>query len=226
MISPEKLAANQANAQHSTGPQTPPQQNRDRQGADSEAASAQNARTHGLCASDRLVANEDQAEFIAMEVKLILDIGPKGELEQILFNEILTASWQLRRICRMETELSAGHDSYTALLDDEGLQKKLDRLGRHHTRFERTFHRSLKELKALQTSRAQKEEAPEENQDRPDLATPAKPASKISKRTQPASEPEPDQPITAEEYAEMDKFYAQLTEKYGLRIDNIGDKAA
>jgi hypothetical protein len=40
----------------------------------------------------------------------------------------------MRRIGRMETELSKGFDSYTALLDDDSVQKKLDRLGRHHTR--------------------------------------------------------------------------------------------
>jgi hypothetical protein len=161
-----------------------------------------------------------------MEVKLLLDVGPKGELEQILFSELVTSSWQLRRIARMETELSAGHDSYASLLDDETLQKKLDRLGRHHTRFERTFHRSLKELKALQTSRAQKEEATQENQDRPDLATPVKPESKISKRTQPASEPEPDEPISTEEYAEMDGFFVKVMEKYAMPNQNMEDKAA
>jgi hypothetical protein len=187
MISPEKLAANQANAQFSTGPRTP-------QG---KTASAQNSRTHGLCSKDRLVANEDKAEYQTMEVKLLLDIRPKGELELILFSELLTASWQLRRICRMETELSAGHDSYTALLDDEGLQKKLDRLGRHHTRFERTFHRSLKELKALQTSRAQKEAAHE---------------SSISKRSQPAAEP--------------DLTFAELADRYDKMAQEIVDKAA
>jgi hypothetical protein len=216
MISPEKLAANQANARHSTGPQTP----------EGKAASSQNSRTHGLCSKDRLVAKEDQEEFDVMEIQLQVDIHPKGELEQILFSELLTASWQLRRICRMETELSAGHDSYTALLDDENLQKKLDRLGRHHTRFERTFHRSLKELKALQTNRAQKEEAPQENSGRPDLATAVKPKSKNSERSQPASDPEADRPITEQEYAEMDGFFARMTEMYGQPNQKTDDEAA
>src|SRR5205085_8422811 len=151
---------------------------------------------------------------------------PKGELEQVLFAELLTAAWQLRRITRMETELCAGHDSYTALLDDDGLQKKLDRLGRHHTRFERTFHRSLKELKALQTNRAQKQDAPQENKDRPDLATAAKPKSKNSERTQPATEPEADRPITDQEYAEMDGFFARMMEQQGPLSQEIGEKAA
>ena len=210
-------------------------QNRDRQGA------AQNSRTHplgdpqagGFCSKDHLVANEDQQEFESMELQLVLDIGPKGQLEQILFDELLIASWQLRRIARIETELSSGHASYTALLDDESLQKKLERLGRHHTRFERTLHRSLKELKALQTNRAQREEAPEENRDRPDLASAVKPASKISKRSQPATEPEPCEPISPEawplshrHYAEMDGLFARMTEKYGASLGKVADKAA
>src|SRR5437588_4276287 len=115
MISRKKRAANKANARRSTSPRT----------SAGKAASSRNSRTHGLCSKDRLVANEDQVEFEVMEIKLLVDIGPKGELELTLFSELLTAYWQLRRICRMETELSAGHDSYTALLDDENLQKKL-----------------------------------------------------------------------------------------------------
>lgn len=205
MLSPQQFAANQANAQHSTGPRTP----------EGKAASSRNSRTHGLCSKDRLVANEDQAEFESMHVKLELDIRPKGELEQILFSELVTASWQLRRIARMETELSAGHESYTALLDDDILQKKLDRLGRHHTRFERTFHRSLKELKALQTNRAQKEEAVQQNLDRPGLALSAKAKPEISKRTQSAGETEPGQPASAEDY---DSLCRKMAEKYGFEV--------
>ena len=216
MISRKKRAANKANARRSTGPRTP----------EGKAASSGNSRTHGLCSKDRLVANEDQEEFDVMEIKLQVDIHPHGELEQILFSEILTASWQLRRICRMETELSTGRDSYAALLDDENLQKKLDRLGRHHTRFERTVHRSLKELKALQTNRAQRQDAPKENADRPDLATAAKPKSKISERTQPDHDPDVDRPITEQEYAEMDGFFAKMMQQQAQANQKIKDEAA
>ena len=113
----------------------------------------------------------------------------------------------------METELSAGHDSYTALLDDENLQKKLDRRGRHHTRFERTFHRSLKELKALQTNRAEREAVPpEERSERPPLAA----LKQISKRThQPAepAEPNDDEPLTDDEMAQIEAMQAQFDER-------------
>jgi hypothetical protein len=190
MISEAKQASNQANAQHSTGPKTAPQPNRDRDGAGSDARSAANSRKHGLCSEDILVAGEDREEFEIMQVKLQIDICPRGALEKTLFDHLVIAGWQLRRIGRMETELSAGHASYTALLEDETLQKKLDRLARHHTRFQRTFHRCLKELKALQINRAQIEAVPlQERFEHPPLA----PLKKISKRTQPPAEP--DHPI-------------------------------
>jgi hypothetical protein len=220
MISPEKLAANQANAQNSTGPKTP----------EGKATSAQNSRTHGLYSNDLLVANEDKDEFNTMHLKLEVDIRPQGALEQILFTELVIASWQLRRIGRMETELSAGHESYTALLDDEILQKKLDRLGRNHTRFERTFHRCLKELKALQTNRTLKEEAVENNDGRrtstPALAHVIAAKTKISKRTQPAAEPEPYEMMTDQENDEMQDYFQKMEEIVRNANQKIADKAA
>jgi|SRR5437016_8979723 len=54
----------------------------------------------------------------------------------------------------METELTAAAPSFSDFLADEDLAAKLDRLARHHTRLERTFYRSLRELKALQTDAA------------------------------------------------------------------------
>jgi hypothetical protein len=65
----------------------------------------------------------------------------------------LTAA-QLRNIRRMETELTASAQSYLDILDNPDLTAKLDRLARHQTRIERTFHRSLRELKSLQTDAA------------------------------------------------------------------------
>ena len=76
-------------------------------------------------------------------------------IERTLFDELVAAAWKLRRAQRLETELLFQFDDLLASLDDDKLQKKLDNLARHKTRIERTFHRSLKELKALQTNRLQ-----------------------------------------------------------------------
>src|SRR5207253_931336 len=148
MISPEKLAANQANAQHSTGPKTP----------EGKARSAANSRTHGLCAKESLVAAEEKEDFDQLQEGFNVDLSPEGAVQQTLFEEIVGAAWQMRRIRSMETEACSGHDSYTAILNDEPLQKKLERLARHKTRIERTFHRALKEFKRIHNERDKEDE--------------------------------------------------------------------
>jgi len=131
-----RLAANAANAQHSTGPRTP----------EGQARASQNARTHGLTARDLVVAPDEVQEFEELLNGYQTDVQPQGAIQQTLFDELVGAAWNLRRVRRMEAALGAS--------DDEEVQKKLDRLARHKSRIERTFHRSLKELKALQTNAA------------------------------------------------------------------------
>ena len=137
-------SANAANARLATGPKTP----------EGKARSSGNARTHGLTAKDLVIGPEDREEFDAMLADFQSDVAPQGVIQQTLFDELVSAAWNLRRIRRMETELSAGVASYLDLLDNDHTQTKLDRLARHKSRIERTFHRSLKELKALQTNQA------------------------------------------------------------------------
>jgi hypothetical protein len=140
--SPARLAANAANAQHSTGPRT----------LEGQARSSQNARTHGLTARDLIVAPNEREEFEELLNGYQTQVKPEGAIQQTLFDELVGAAWNLRRVRRMETALCPDTTSYQDLMNDDELQKKLDRLARHKTRIERTFHRSLKELKALQTN--------------------------------------------------------------------------
>src|SRR5205823_7184443 len=140
MATPEQQAANQANAKHSTGPNT----------EIGKARSALNARKHGLCSKDILIGPEEKEEFDRMGIGFYIELDPQGQVEQTLFDEIVAASWNMRRIRRLETEACSGHATYTEILNNDPLQKNLDRLARHRTRFERTFHRCMKELKAVQ----------------------------------------------------------------------------
>jgi hypothetical protein len=139
--SPAQLAANAANAQHSSGPRTP----------EGKARSSHNASKHGLTAREIIIAPGEQEEFDDLLATYQVDVKPQGAIQQTLFNQLVTAAWNLRRIGRMEAELCAG-SSYNDLLANHELQNQLDRLARHHTRIERSFHRCLKELKALQTN--------------------------------------------------------------------------
>ncbi len=158
MSSELKIETNRANAQFSTGPRT----------EEGKAASSQNARKHGLTAKNLAIKPEDREEFDEMLSGYQTQINPIGAIEQTLFDEIVTAAWNLRRIRALECSLD--------LLDPQ-----YERLARHKTRIERTFHRTLKELKILQTDRTLHARLRQDDRERtPLLASP----HKISKRSQ------------------------------------------
>lgn len=140
MSSPARQLANTSNAQLSTGPTTP----------EGKSRSSQNARNHGLTATQLVIAAEDRAEFDHFLADLQSEIRPQGQLQQILFDQLAASAWNLRRVRVMESEITA----QPGFLDDPDLAAKLDRIARHHTRIERAFHRALRELKALQTDAA------------------------------------------------------------------------
>lgn len=129
MTSEARQAANASNACLSTGPRT----------GEGKARSSQNARTHGLTATGLVIAAEDREEFDELLAQLQADIRPQGALQQILFDQLVASAWNLRRIRRMEAELTASAKTCLDLLDNPGLAAKLDRLARHQTRIERSF---------------------------------------------------------------------------------------
>ncbi len=132
-MSPASQLANTANAQLSTGPRTEA----------GKRQSSQNARTHSLTAQQPLIPDEDRAAFDELRTQLLAETKPQGALQQIVFEELLHSAWNLRRVRDMEAQLNPSAPD-----------AQLDRLARHHTRLERAFFRSLRELKALQTDAA------------------------------------------------------------------------
>ena len=164
--SPERLAANAANAQHSTGPRTP----------EGQARSSQNARTHGLTARDLVIAPDEREEFEELRNDYQTSVKPQDGIQQSLFEELVGSAWNLRRARRKEVQLY----SNTALEADQ-LGRELDRLVRYKTSIERTFHRCLKELKALQTNSVIQATLPLSVRQN---VLPLSNATEISKRTQ------------------------------------------
>ena len=140
MISENRLAANRANARLSTGPRT----------EEGKARSSQNARTHGLTARDLVVRDDEREEFQELLASFQSELDPLGALEQTLFDEIVHAAWNLRRIRRLEASLATSASD--PILDDT-LEPTLNRLARYQARFERTLSRSIRDLRALQTNR-------------------------------------------------------------------------
>jgi hypothetical protein len=139
-VSAAKLAANRANALRSTGPKT----------AEGKARVARNALRHGLTSKDLVVADADREEFEFLQAELLAEVAPETTVEALLFEQLLHAAWNLRRVRRLEAQL---YDGVTDPLADDALQAKMNMLARHHTRHERSFHRALREIKALKTQR-------------------------------------------------------------------------
>ena len=139
-VSAAKLAANRANSQLSTGPKTP----------DGRARVAKNALRHGLTSKDLIVAEDEREEFDSLQADLLAEVAPETALETLLFEQLLHAAWNLRRVRRLEAQL---YDGVTDPLADHALEAKVNTLARHQARHERAFHRALRELKALKTQR-------------------------------------------------------------------------
>jgi hypothetical protein len=140
MSSAAQLAANAANAQHSTGPRTP----------EGKERSSQNATRHGLTSTRLIVQDDEREEFEELQSSLREEVRPEGALEQDVFTQLVHASWNLRRSRRLEAEQFVGG---VDPLTDPNREKQMDRLARYQARIERSYYRALKELRALQTNR-------------------------------------------------------------------------
>ena len=93
-VSPAQLAANRANAAHSTGPKTP----------DGKARSAHNAVKHGFTASTFAVVRlEDLQEIALLKSDLLSTYLPVNSQELIALERIALAQQSMFRAARLES---------------------------------------------------------------------------------------------------------------------------
>jgi hypothetical protein len=96
-ISEQRLAANRANAQKSTGPKT----------LEGRAASRMNALKHGLLSQEVLICSphryESEEELFALHDRFRDELQPTGPLELMLCDQIVTTHWRLRRVLAAES---------------------------------------------------------------------------------------------------------------------------
>jgi hypothetical protein len=138
MLSASQLAANQSNAQFSTGPRS----------TSGKSASSQNARTHGLTARHLCIAPEDQPAFEALESALRGELRPEGELESALFDRILHGQWNLHKIAAHEAVLLAAFDPF-----NEKHSLALNRFALYRSRTESSLYKAQAALRGLQEER-------------------------------------------------------------------------
>ena len=91
-----RVAANRANAQHSTGPRTP----------EGKARSSLNALKHGAFSRHLALAaeplHEDRAEFDAFAAELAAEYQPEGPEETVLVDRMAALWWRLQRLAAQQ----------------------------------------------------------------------------------------------------------------------------
>ena len=140
LISDAKLAANRANAQHSTGPVT----------EEGKVASSKNALKLGFTGRFILLEREDQADFDKLRERLRAEHQPATDTERILVNNMAKHHWLANRALFQQ-----------AICFEVGPGKVADRrlalMMRYQTTNERAFQRDLSQLQKLRKEREARE---------------------------------------------------------------------
>jgi len=142
MATAAQILANQANAQHSTGPRT----------EEGKASSSQNARTHGLLSQSLIILPGQESDFEALSTGLTEELEPFGAFENLLFNNILHAAWNQHR-CRLaerQLYLQAAKPDLDPILNEE-IRQQLKLVQTYGSRAERSFKSAVAELRRVQT---------------------------------------------------------------------------
>jgi hypothetical protein len=92
MASKKQIQANRQNALKSTGPKTP----------EGKTTARLNATKHGLLSQEVLLPGEDEAALKELDERLRAELQPVGEMESLLVERIIDATWRLRRLSRVE----------------------------------------------------------------------------------------------------------------------------
>src|SRR5262245_63433282 len=92
LVSVKKLAANQRNAQRSTGPRT----------VEGKNAVRWNALKHGLLTKAAVLPQEDRADYERLLAALMEEYQPVGMLEELHVEEFGCTYWHRRRAVRAE----------------------------------------------------------------------------------------------------------------------------
>jgi len=164
VATPKKRFANRRNAGKSTGPRT----------AEGKARASLNAIKHGFCARTVVIPGEDPKQYEVLRGGLREDLRPRGMLEEVLVERLAATAWRLRRATTFEAALMEQEmqneavrrasnpgrykDSPPPLLGRYVFclfkDRDIEAIARHEQRLEKTFFRTLDEIRRCQAARA------------------------------------------------------------------------
>jgi len=144
MATPAQLAANRANAQHSTGPRS----------VEGKSVSRFNALKHGADAASPVIPGEDSAEYEELAAEYRNHYLPQTPDERYHVQTMLDSDWQKRRLGKLETECyeildteNPGMSLAGAILSASPAAKLLARTQRQLAAHQRAWYRAFIELR-------------------------------------------------------------------------------
>jgi hypothetical protein len=141
MATSAQILANQANAQHSTGPKTD----------EGKAKASRNNIRHGLCLGILVLSTEEQAYQRDFEAKMRLEIKPAGAIEETVFAQLVDAHMRLRKIQHWIGTLMFQHADDPLVVDAAAAE--VNQLTRYRAAAEMQFYTTVNTLMELQTTR-------------------------------------------------------------------------
>jgi low affinity Fe/Cu permease len=136
-----QFAANQSNAQHSTGPKTP----------EGKAVVAQNNFRHGFTGAFRVLDWENQEEYRLLHAALEKEHQPATPTEEMLVETMAHSYWLRKRALILQNTCFPGE---SPACNDE---KLLALYIRYQTTHDRAFHRALNGLLKLRAEKRKQE---------------------------------------------------------------------
>jgi len=130
--------------------------------------SSLNALKHGLCSSSALLSNESEDLFNAHREGYIAHFAPAGTVQLDLVDQIVAASWRLRRSLAMESaayehEMDRRAPECQDLTEDARLFTAIQSLtdnsrfsahwSRYESRVHRMYHRAMDTLQSLKNKK-------------------------------------------------------------------------
>ena len=141
MASPAQILANQANAQHSTGPKTDA----------GKTKSSKNNIKHGLCLGILVLSPAQQAYIAEFEAKMRQEMRPAGALEETVFAQFIDAAGRLHKITSRIGALFLQHNDDPLAVPEAAAE--LTQLNRYRATAEMQLYGTVNTLMELQTTR-------------------------------------------------------------------------
>ena len=152
MATERQIAANQQNAQSSTGPRSDP----------GKAASSRNAATHNLTAKGLIILPGQEDDFTQLESGMRATLIPDGPLQEIIFKRALESAWSLERCRQAALKLYRTSDrpDVDPILDNSNNNEpRYSRVQRYAREAENSMYKAMRVLGKLQEEARYRQQA-------------------------------------------------------------------